>query len=134
MPKHAEEFGRLEIKACVIILQEDFCVALSDIADDLVLVGKVRAGTPPPVNANNDLAHAAICECIKGFPEKLWGELPFILNFPEGVKQLCVKLEATYGVNFNAMMEKEFGPSEESVNTTILCNSTMSLSPCRTRI
>ena len=38
MSEYAEEVGRLEMKARVIILQEDFCAALLDIANGLVLV------------------------------------------------------------------------------------------------
>ena len=117
MSKHAEQIGRLKTKARVIILREDLCEALSDVANGLVLVGKARAGTPPPPNTKNDIAHAAIHKCVDRFSEELWGRLPFVLNSFEGVKQFCVKLEAAYSVKSDAIVEKHFGPSKENLST-----------------
>ena len=98
----------------MIILGEGFCNALLDIANCLVLVGKARAGTPPPRNTNSDIANAVIYKCVNGFSEELWGSLPFFLNYLEAVKQFCVELEAAYGVQFTAMIKRKIGPSEES--------------------
>ena len=127
MSKHAEEIGRLEIKARILILKEDFCAAILDIATCLVLVGKVKEGTPPTKNTNEDISHAAIFECLKLLPEQVWKGLPFIESI-DGIEPFCKGLEATYGTTYIAMLSEKFAPTETEDNTTLaaqLDNSTI---------
>ena len=80
MSAHFKRQGELEIKARKEILRHQYCTALVDIAEGLVIVGKHRDDVSAPVLTTTELAHAAIHEALKELPDEHWQELPFVAS------------------------------------------------------